>query len=264
MTQLYKRGLRSLSFHQHTGKQDQKGHKPADRELKRSCGSLQDLSHEIRTPLARIIGLAELLSLEDLGSDINPSVLMILDSSRRLLEVLNNMLETASSNGGALQLECREFPVHALVCDTARLIWTEAHKKALSVTAYCDEDIPEFVLGDESGVRQVLLNLGINAVKFTKKGEVHFHSQLREWTGSAMSVRFSVSDTGVGIAPDRQKKLFQPAAAGKADALKGGLGLTVSKKLVELMGGKIGIKSEPGKGSTFWFDIPFPNGVCRA
>jgi signal transduction histidine kinase len=223
---------------------------------------LATVSHEVRTPMAGIIGLGELLSEQNLGSrENNETAHAILDSSKRLLQILNDLLDVSKLREGKITIENRNFPIRSVVGEVSQLLRPDADKKQLRVTSLVDESIPEMVCGDELRLRQVLLNLGFNAVKFTANGGVHIIAQLKEQSASALNVRFSIRDTGIGIAPDKQQKIFEPFEQGQITITRvyggTGLGLTISKNLVELMGGSIGVDSQVGKGSTFWLELPF-------
>jgi osomolarity two-component system sensor histidine kinase TcsA len=227
---------------------------------------LSTLSHEVRTPMGGIIGMAELLTLKNLGEEENEIVRSIFDSSKRLLQLLNDMLDGARIESGKMQLEYRRFSLKAVIGDTIQLIKPEASKKDLRVLSNCDATVPEFLCGDEYRIRQILLNIAFNAVKFTKTGEIKIACALKQVKGSTTNIRIEVTDTGIGITPEDQKKLFEPfAQAGSSTArLYGGtgLGLSISKSLVELMSGEIGVESEPGAGATFWFELPFQDEKC--
>jgi signal transduction histidine kinase len=226
---------------------------------------LSTISHEVRTPMAAIIGMTEILSTEDLGEDNNKVLRNIFDSSKRLLQLLNNLLEAARMGSGELNLENRNFPIRAVIGDVRQLIGAEAHRKLLRVTGNVDAQIPEYVYGDELKLRQILLNLAHNAVKFTEAGIVDISTELTIKTKEALTLRFSIIDTGIGIKPGDKEKLFQPFVQAEESTKRlyggSGLGLSISKQLVELMGGTIGFDSEPGKGSKFWFDITFKTEV---
>ncbi len=222
---------------------------------------LSTISHEVRTPMSAIIGMTELLTCEDLGHDNNVVVRNVFDSSKRLLQLLNNLLEAARMESGDLALENRNFPVRAVIGDIRQLIALDAGRKFLRITGTVDSQIPEYVFGDELKVRQVLLNLAHNAVKFTDAGIIDISTELIIRTPEQISIRFSVTDTGVGLKPGDRDKLFQPfvQANDSTKRIYGGtgLGLSISKQLVELMGGTISVTSELGSGSKFWFDLPF-------
>lgn len=227
---------------------------------------LSTISHEVRTPMSGIIGLAELLVLEDLGSENNQVMRSIFDSSKRLLQLLNNLLDAARMESGNVTLENRSFPVRSILGEVRQLVSPEATKKGLELTGTCDLRIPEELCGDELRIRQVLLNLAFNAVKFTHAGEIDISCDLKSQVDHLTVVRFTVNDTGIGIKTEDQDKLFQPFAQADdaTSRLYGGsgLGLSISKQLVKLMGGEIGYKSEFNKGSSFWFEIPFEQGKC--
>ncbi|MBX9722268.1 MAG: hypothetical protein K2X81_12785, partial [Candidatus Obscuribacterales bacterium] len=221
---------------------------------------LSTISHEVRTPMAAIIGMTELLSTEDLGADNNLIVRNVFDSSKRLLQLLNNLLDAARMESGDLAIENRNFPVRAVVGDIRQLIALDAGRKFLRITGNVDSQIPEYVFGDELKVRQVLLNLAHNAVKFTNAGIIDITTELITKTPNISNIRFSVTDTGIGLSTADKEKLFQPfvQANDSTKRIYGGtgLGLSISKQLVELMGGNIDVSSELGSGSKFWFDIP--------
>lgn len=224
---------------------------------------LATVSHEVRTPLAAIVGLAELLTFKDLGSDTNEEINVILTSSRRLIRILNDLLDASRIESGKLRIDNQNFPVRTLIGDVRQLIAVEAEKKKLEILASCDDAIPTFVCGDELRVRQVLLNLAFNAVKFTDTGFVKVTAELKESTPEVTRVRFAVSDSGLGLTPEQQSRVFErfeQADTSTARVYGGsGLGLSICKNLVDLMGGDISVTSEPGSGSTFAFEIPFAN-----
>lgn len=229
---------------------------------------LSTISHEVRTPMGGIIGMTELLSLQDLGENTNDIVVSILDSSKRLLQLLNDMLDSARMESGKLTLEHRQFAIRAVLGDVRQLIKPDANRKGLTVNGTCESSVPELVCGDEFRLRQILLNLAFNAVKFTKKGSVSISCTVKESDENCTRLRFTIKDTGIGIAPEDQEKLFQPfeQAEDCTTRLYGGsgLGLSISKSLVELMDGKIGVESSAGEGATFWFEVPFNEGYCAS
>jgi signal transduction histidine kinase len=222
---------------------------------------LSTISHEVRTPMTAIIGMTELLTTEDLGKDNNVVVRNIFDASQRLLQLLNNLLEAARMESGELILENRKFPIRAVIGDIRQLIAVEASRKQLRITGNVDPEIPEYILGDELKLRQVLLNLSHNAVKFTDAGTIDISAELVSKTRNSFTIRFVITDTGIGIKSGDKEKLFKPFVQAE-DSTKRvyggtGLGLSISKQLVELMGGTFGLETKFGEGSKFWFNIAF-------
>jgi PAS domain S-box-containing protein len=228
----------------------------AENALQTKNRFLATVSHEVRTPLSGIIGLAELLTLQDLGESNNATAKMILDSSRQLMRILNDVLDAAKLSEGKLSIEKRKFAPSGLLYEVARLLRPDAEKKGLRLWMDIDEQTPEFVMGDEFRVRQILLNLGFNAVKFTSSGGITVAMRPQEG-----AIHFEVRDTGIGISQEKISKIFEPFEQAQQSVSREyggtGLGLAISKNLVELMGGKIGVISQVGKGSIFWFEIPF-------
>jgi signal transduction histidine kinase len=222
---------------------------------------LSTISHEVRTPMAAIIGMTEVLTQEDLGADTNSVIQNIFDASKRLLQLLNNLLESARMESGELTVDNRHFPIRVALGDVRQMVIRAATQKGVRVTGSCDNRIPELVFGDEMKVRQVLLNLVHNAVKFTDSGEVSLSAEVTHRTAKHTMVRFSVRDSGIGIKQEDKDKLFKPfsQAGDPTKKVHGGtgLGLSISKQLVELMGGTLNFESEFEKGSHFWCDIPF-------
>lgn len=227
---------------------------------------LSTISHEVRTPMTGVIGLTEILNMKDLGSENNAAVAAIFESSKRLLNLLNNILETAKLESSKVVLERRNFPVRSVLGDTRQLIVREAMSKHLQIAGKSDEKIPELVCGDELRLRQILLNLAFNAVKFTNQGKIDISAVVKRQTESEALIRFSVTDTGIGIRKEMQSEIFQPfqQATPSTARVQGGtgLGLSICRELVTLMRGEIGVVSEPGQGSTFWVEIPFPKENC--
>jgi two-component system sensor histidine kinase/response regulator len=222
---------------------------------------LANISHDIRTPMNAVIGMSELLldtPLEPMQRDYAEN---IRDNANALLTVINDILDFSNVDAGQLELEQLEVDLRETFGDVARLISIQAHAKGLEVSAQIDPLLPTPVRADAGRVRQILLNLAGNAVKFTRQGEVALQIKVLETTARGAHIRCEVRDTGIGIAPDRLKDLFTPfTQVGTSTTRKlggTGLGLSIVRQLAELMGGEAGVESVPGIGSTFWFTAWF-------
>lgn len=222
---------------------------------------LANISHEIRTPINAIIGIGRMLGRTNLEKEQRRLVALLHDSGETLLRLINDILDLSKIEAGKLVLEESCFDLHELITTTADMMQTQALERGLSVRCSVTMDTPRLVLGDWFRIRQVLLNLLSNAIKFSSKGHVVVQvSRGPDTTGDITSVRFSVMDKGIGISEEQQKRLFQPFVQldGANDRKYGGtgLGLSICKRLVEMMGGQIGVLSEMDRGSTFWFHLP--------
>ncbi len=218
------------------------------------------MSHELRTPLTAIVAAAELLGRAKLDGRAEISVQTILDASEALLALINSVLDFSKVEAGKVELQLAPFDVEAVVEGAADVVAQLARERGVTVYTYVEPGLP-LLSGDADRVRQVLLNLLGNAVKFTERGHVVARVTAQAASAGEIQLRFEVQDTGIGIAPEVVARLFEPfvQADGSTSRRFGGtgLGLSIAKGLVELMGGRIGVDSAPGAGSLFWFTARF-------
>jgi two-component system, sensor histidine kinase and response regulator len=220
---------------------------------------LSMMSHEIRSPLTGVMGMAELLVETELTDEQRECVDTIHSSGGALLSIINDVLDFSKIEAGKLTLDPIDFDLRTTVEEVVKLLAAKAHKKELEIACLMPADLPPTLRGDPGRLRQILINLIDNAIKFTPQGDVLVRATLGEESPDSIILRFEIIDSGIGLSSEDRAKLFQPFSQADCSISRKyggtGLGLAICKRLVELMDGQIGIESEVGRGSTFWFTV---------
>jgi PAS domain S-box-containing protein len=228
---------------------------------------LAHMSHEIRTPLNGVIGMLQLVADTRLSDQQSRYLGIARTSADNLLALINDVLDLSKIEAGKLELEVLEFGLAELLDEAIEQFSHRACGQGLELSCRIDPDVPRQVRGDPKRLRQVIVNLLGNALKFTQRGQVALRAELVSSTRERASIRLSVRDTGIGIPPDRQHRLFAPFSQVDTSTTRkyggSGLGLAISRQLVELMGGQMGVESQLGQGSLFWCQIPLELPACR-
>jgi len=232
----------------------------AERDAEMRSQFLANMSHEVRTPMNAIIGMSGMILDTKLDPNQRELARTVRTSAESLLTVINDVLDFSKLEAGKLAVEVHDFELRPAVEAVIDLFNEPATQKKISLGILFDHALPRYVRSDAGRIRQILTNLVGNAVKFTARGEVLLHVDLRERVGQHLVVRFAVRDTGIGIADDVLPRLFQPFTQADASTTRKyggtGLGLAISRQIAEALGGTLAADSRPGEGSTFWVDVP--------